>query len=143
MPDTEDSNNFMSYAQESSRDEKRMSDLKREDIFGKYDDTESKEDSETTESDMETDEDCHKRKHEQKKKHKPSPWDRLIERAYDSVQGRFNETVEPTLEEDSSMEIEEAEDRVFEEMKSEKISNEQELIQSDPISCPQNQKGKN
>ena len=28
-------------------------------------------------------------------------------------------------------------------MKSEKISNDQELIQSDPISCPQNQKGSN
>ena len=26
-------------------------------------------------------------------------------------------------------------------MKSKKISNDQELIQSDPISCPQNQKG--
>ena len=48
-------------------------------------DTESKEDSEMAESDMETDEDTHKRKHDQKKKHKPSPWDRLIERAYDSV----------------------------------------------------------
>ena len=28
-------------------------------------------------------------------------------------------------------------------MESEKISNDQELIQSDPISCPQNQKGNN
>ena len=28
-------------------------------------------------------------------------------------------------------------------MKSKKISNNQELIQSDPISCPQNQKGNN
>ena len=28
-------------------------------------------------------------------------------------------------------------------MKSKKISNDQELIQSDPISCPQNQKGNN
>ena len=46
--------------------------------------------------------------------HKPSPWDRLIERAYDSVQERFNETA---LEEDSSMEIEEAEDKVYEDMK--------------------------
>ena len=27
--------------------------------------------------------------------------------------------------------------------KSKKISNDQELIQSDPISCPQNQKGNN
>ena len=36
--------------------------------------------------------------------------------------------------------------RVFEEaddMESKKISNDQELIQSDPISCPQNQKGNN
>ena len=113
--DTEDSN--MSDALESSRDKKHMSDLKGEDIFGKYDDTESKEDSETAESDMEADEDTHKRKHDQKKKHKPSHWDRLIEREYDSVQERFNETVETALEEDSSMEIEEAEDKVFEEMK--------------------------
>ena len=52
---------------------------------------------------MEADEDTHKRKHDQKKKHKPSPWDRLIERAYDSVQERFNETVETALEEYSSM----------------------------------------
>ena len=29
------------------------------------------------------------------------------------------------------------------EMKSKKISNDQELIQSDPTSCPQNQKGTN
>ena len=29
------------------------------------------------------------------------------------------------------------------EEKSKKISNDQELIQSDPISCPQNQKGNN
>ena len=29
------------------------------------------------------------------------------------------------------------------EMKSKKISNDQELIQSDPTSCPQNQKGNN
>ena len=29
------------------------------------------------------------------------------------------------------------------EVKSKKISNDQELIQSDPISCPQNQKGNN
>ena len=28
-------------------------------------------------------------------------------------------------------------------MRSKKISNDQELIQSDPISCPQNQKGNN
>ena len=28
-------------------------------------------------------------------------------------------------------------------LKSKKISNDQELIQSDPISCPQNQKGNN
>ena len=28
-------------------------------------------------------------------------------------------------------------------MSSEKISNDQELIQSDPTSCPQNQKGNN
>ena len=28
-------------------------------------------------------------------------------------------------------------------VKSKKISNDQELIQSDPISCPQNQKGNN
>ena len=28
-------------------------------------------------------------------------------------------------------------------IRSEKISNDQELIQSDPISCPQNQKGNN
>ena len=28
-------------------------------------------------------------------------------------------------------------------LKSKKIRNDQELIQSDPISCPQNQKGKN
>ena len=28
-------------------------------------------------------------------------------------------------------------------IKSKKISNDQELIQSDPISCPQNQKGNN
>ena len=28
-------------------------------------------------------------------------------------------------------------------MKSKKISNDQELIQSDPLSCPQNQKGNN
>ena len=28
-------------------------------------------------------------------------------------------------------------------MESKKISNDQELIQSDPISCPQNQKGNN
>ena len=51
-----------------------------------------------------------------KKKHKPSPWDRLVEQAYDSVQERFNETVETALEEDS-MGIEEAEDKVFEAMK--------------------------
>ena len=31
----------------------------------------------------------------------------------------------------------------FQDFKSKKISNDQELIQSDPISCPQNQKGKN
>ena len=31
----------------------------------------------------------------------------------------------------------------WQEMKSKKISNDQELIQSDPISCPQNQKGNN
>ena len=31
----------------------------------------------------------------------------------------------------------------FIEMESKKISNNQELIQSDPISCPQNQKGNN
>ena len=55
MSDTDDSN--MSDAQESSRDKKRMSDLKGEDIFGKYDDTEPKENSETAESDIETDED--------------------------------------------------------------------------------------
>ena len=28
-------------------------------------------------------------------------------------------------------------------LKGKKISNDQELIQSDPISCPQNQKGNN
>ena len=28
-------------------------------------------------------------------------------------------------------------------LKNKKISNDQELIQSDPISCPQNQKGNN
>ena len=54
-----------------------MSDMKEENIFGKYDGTDSKEDSETAESDIETDEDTSKRKHDQKKKHKPSPWDRL------------------------------------------------------------------
>ena len=62
----------MSDTQGSRRDKKRMSDLKREDIFRKYDDTESEADSKTAESDMETDEDTHKRKHDQKKKHKPS-----------------------------------------------------------------------
>ena len=33
--------------------------------------------------------------------------------------------------------------RVFDISQSKKISNDQELIQSDPISCPQNQKGNN
>ena len=33
--------------------------------------------------------------------------------------------------------------RPFQLMKSKKTSNDQELIQSDPISCPQNQKGNN
>ena len=33
--------------------------------------------------------------------------------------------------------------RLSDYMKSKKISNDQELIQSDPISCPQNQKGNN
>ena len=55
MSDTEDSN--LSDTQELSRDKKRMIDLKGEDIFGQYDETESKDDSETAESDMETDED--------------------------------------------------------------------------------------
>ena len=54
MSDTDESN--MPDAQESSRD-KMMSDLKGEDIFGKYDYTKSKHDSETPESDMEMDED--------------------------------------------------------------------------------------
>ena len=31
----------------------------------------------------------------------------------------------------------------YKKMQSKKISNDQELIQSDPISCPQNQKGNN
>ena len=31
----------------------------------------------------------------------------------------------------------------LESIKNKKISNDQELIQSDPISCPQNQKGNN
>ena len=31
----------------------------------------------------------------------------------------------------------------FAQLKSKKISNDQELIQSDPTSCPQNQKGNN
>ena len=31
----------------------------------------------------------------------------------------------------------------FHHLKSKNISNDQELIQSDPISCPQNQKGNN
>ena len=60
--DTEDSN--LSDAQESSRDKKPTSDLKRKDIFGKYDDTESKDGSEAAEFDMETDEDIHQRKHD-------------------------------------------------------------------------------
>ena len=91
--------------------QKRMSFLKGEDIFGKYDYTKSKDDSETPASDMETDEDSpnedkyHKRKHDRRKTHKPSPWDRLIERAYDSVQEQFNESVENALKEDSSMEM--------------------------------------
>ena len=34
-------------------------------------------------------------------------------------------------------------DKVNLAIKSKKISNDQELIQSDPISCPQNQKGNN
>ena len=66
---------------------------------------------------METAGDTNKRKHDQKKQHKPSPWDRFIERVYDSIEERFNETVETALEEDSSMEIEEAEDKVYEDMK--------------------------
>ena len=33
--------------------------------------------------------------------------------------------------------------RAFRYVKSKKVSNDQELIQSDPISCPQNQKGNN
>ena len=33
--------------------------------------------------------------------------------------------------------------RILEILESKKISNDQELIQSDPISCPQNQKGNN
>ena len=32
---------------------------------------------------------------------------------------------------------------MFVHLQSKKISNDQELIQSDPISCPQNQKGNN
>ena len=54
MSDTEESN--MSDA-ESNRDKTRMSYLKGEDIFGKYDYTKSKDDSESPESDMETYED--------------------------------------------------------------------------------------
>ena len=34
-------------------------------------------------------------------------------------------------------------DKIAMDVKSKKISNDQELIQSDPISCPQNQKGNN
>ena len=33
--------------------------------------------------------------------------------------------------------------QIGEDLKSKKISNDQELIQSDPTSCPQNQKGNN
>ena len=36
-----------------------------------------------------------------------------------------------------------ATEAAFSNKKSKKISNDQELIQSDPTSCPQNQKGKN
>ena len=94
----------MSDGQETNKDNRRKGDMK-EDIFGKYDV------SEMAESDMETDDDnsdedeSHKRKHDRKKKHRPNPWDRLIERAYDSVQEQFNETVETALEEDSRIQI--------------------------------------
>ena len=58
-----------------------------------------------------------KRKHNRKKKHKPSLCDKLIERPCDSVQEQLNETVKNALEDDSSMELGNAEDKAFEEMK--------------------------
>ena len=53
--------------------------------------------------------------------------------ASDDILGQINATVDATEQRVANQEN----------IESKKISNDQELIQSDPISCPQNQKGNN
>lgn len=126
MSDSEES--ISSEAPDSQIDKH---DLKGEDIFGKYD--YSKTSSDTEMSEMETDYDDEDESQTfRRKKTKTSPWDKLVNNAFETLQEDFNETVEHTLAEHPDMDTEEAEERAYEELepdyRSKVIARYQELI---------------
>ena len=111
-----------------------------EDIFGKYDpdklvedgptDNSTDEDEEDTEDEDEDDEEDDEEGEDEEeedeeeedvsrktKRHKIRPWDVLLNIAADNLQDTFNETVEETLTEHQSKDIQEADEIAYEELK--------------------------
>lgn len=116
MSDSEQSN--ISESSDIQTENKHMQGMKGHDIFGKYNYTKPARDSDTemeTDSDTPGDEEMGKIK--TRKTHKKSPWDRLLRRTYEAVQDQFDEMVENTLREEPNVDIEEAEEMAFEELK--------------------------
>ena len=97
---------------------------KGEDIFGKYDEddlewTEEEYDDEADDDGDDADEDSLQKK---KKSLKIKIWDSLVQSAMDNMQDTFGDTVDQTLEGNTDMDIKEAEEEAYEELKPRYIS---------------------
>ena len=95
---------------------------KGEDVFGKYDEDDlewTEEESDDGDGDGDADEDSLQKK---KKSLKIKIWDRLVQNVMDNMQDTFRDTVDETLGENTDMDIKEAEEEAYEELKPRYIS---------------------
>ena len=74
---------------------------------------------------------------------KPKPIDTFLYQHFKCTGHSPNDVLVQPVEKLTLIKILLRDSKSSKDMKSKKISNDQELIQSDPISCPQNQKGNN
>ena len=95
--------------------------VKGEDVFGKYDedDLEWTEEESDDDDDGDADEDSLQKK---RKSLKIKIWDRLVQNVMDNMQDTFRDTVDETLGDNTDMDIKEAEEEAYEELKPQYIS---------------------
>ena len=97
--------------------------VKGEDIFGKYDEDDSEWTEEESDDDDDDDDDADEDSLQKKNKSfKIKRLDRMVQRAMYNMQYTFRVTVDQTFEENTELDIKEAEEETYEELKPKCIS---------------------